>query len=67
MEQKMVQVPNIGCDGCVNTIKSELRELAGVQSVEADVESRMVTVEWELPATWATIVARLAEIDYAPA
>ncbi len=67
MERKTFQVPNIGCDGCVRTIKTELSELPGVQQVEGQVDSRTVTVEWQAPATWQQIVEALKEIEYAPA
>jgi copper chaperone len=67
MEKKTFQVPNIGCDGCVKTIKSEISELEGVQKIEGSVETKTVTVEWTNPATWQKIEAKLKEIDYAPA
>jgi len=67
VEKKTFQVPNIGCDGCVRTIKNELSELAGVQRVEGDVATKTVSVEWDNPASWPQIVAALKEIDYAPA
>ncbi len=66
MEQKTFKVPNIGCNGCVTTIKSEVGALSGVQRVEGDVASKMVTVEWGDPANWATIKSKLEEIEYAP-
>jgi copper chaperone CopZ len=49
------------------TIKRELGELAGVTGVSGDVDSKMVTVEWESPATWDGIQSLLAEINYPPA
>jgi len=67
MEKKTFQVPNIGCEGCVKAIKGELSEIAGVQSVDAVVETRTVTVTYDNPATWEQIVNSLREIDYAPA
>ncbi|RMG82137.1 MAG: cation transporter [Chloroflexi bacterium] len=66
MEKKTFKVPNIGCDGCVRTIKTELSELQGVQSVEGEANSKTVTVEYNEPATWEQIVSKLTEIDYAP-
>ena len=66
MENKTFKVPNVGCNGCVNTIKSELEALAGVQSVSGEVASKMITVNYETPATWEKIVNTLEEIDYAP-
>jgi DNA-binding transcriptional MerR regulator/copper chaperone CopZ len=67
MEQKTFTVPNIGCNGCVATIKNEVSALTGVQRVEGVVDSKTVTVEWDAPATWAQIQAKLEEIEYAPA
>ena len=66
METKTVKVPNVGCNGCVNTIKSEVGELAGVVKVEGDVDTKVVTIEWDSPADWAVIRSKLEEIDYAP-
>jgi copper chaperone CopZ len=67
VESKTFQVPNIGCDGCVKTIKNELSALPGVKKVEADVDTKKVTVEWVDPANWKLIVETLTEIDYEPA
>lgn len=67
METKTVQVPNIGCDGCVNTIKSEISEIAGVVKVDGVVDQKQVTIAWNDPATWQVIEAKMREIDYAPA
>lgn len=67
MDRKTFEVPNIGCDGCVRTIKNEIGSIAGVKRVEGEVATRIVTVEWDDPATWQQIVTALKEIDYAPA
>lgn len=66
MEKKSFKVPNIGCNGCVNTVQSELRDLEGVKSAVAELASKMVTVEYDAPASWDKIVETLTEIDYAP-
>jgi copper chaperone CopZ len=57
-------VPSISCGHCVHTIKTEVRELAGVRTVEADWESKVVTIGYDDPATQAQIEALLEEIDY---
>lgn len=64
--EKTFKVPNVGCNGCVATIKSEVGELAGVTKVDGDASSKMITVEWGEPANWDQIKATLVEIDYAP-
>ena len=67
MTSKTFQVPNIGCDGCVRTVEAELKQIAGVQTAHAELDSKMVTVEWDDPANWEQIVDALTEIEYPPA
>ena len=57
-------VPNINCGHCVHTITAELKELAGVQEVEASAETKRVEVRYQPPATEAAIEALLAAINY---
>ena len=66
MERKTFQVPNIGCDGCVRTIKNEVSQIAGVKQVDGVVDTKTVTVEWDKPATWQQIESTLKEIEYPP-
>lgn len=66
METKTFKVPNIGCNGCVNSIKGELNSLDGVKAVAAAVDTKLVTVDYEQPASWEQIISVLKEIDYAP-
>jgi len=66
METKTVNVPNIGCNGCVNSIKNEVSDIPGVVSVDGLVDAKQITVNWQAPATWEQITAKMAEIDYAP-
>jgi copper chaperone len=61
---KTFSVPNISCGHCVMTIKRELSELAGVTRVEADAETKTVTVAWDAPATENSVRSLLAEINY---
>ena len=57
-------VPNIHCMHCTHTIKMELSELEGVSQVDADLESKMVTVEYDSPATEQELRETLAQINY---
>ncbi|GAB4335150.1 MAG: hypothetical protein Kow00117_18370 [Phototrophicales bacterium] len=66
METKTVKIPAIGCNGCVNTIKNEVKELPGVISVEGSVDDKTVTIRWDSPANWEVIQAKLVEIEYEP-
>lgn len=67
MPSKTFTVPAISCAHCTHTIKNELSDLAGVRHVTADETTRVVTVEWDAPATWEQIDALLHEINYPPA
>ncbi|MDX9865223.1 MAG: heavy-metal-associated domain-containing protein, partial [Anaerolineaceae bacterium] len=61
------QIPGISCNHCVHTIKSEVSDLAGVQSVDVSAESKEATIVFDDPATEEKIVALLKEINYPPA
>jgi len=64
MESRTYTVPAIHCTHCVSTIERELSELQGVQRAKADLLSRKLEVDFELPATEAQITALMAEINY---
>lgn len=57
-------VPKIHCGHCVHTIKMELSDLTGVQSVSADLNTKQVVVTFDAPASEEKIEALLAEINY---
>lgn len=57
-------IPNISCHHCIHTITSELTDLEGVISVEADQASKKATISFEPPATEERIKSLLAEINY---
>jgi copper chaperone len=57
-------IPNISCGHCVHTIKTEVQELEGVQSVEADPVSKQAVITYDEPATEEKIKALLTEINY---
>jgi len=57
-------VPNISCEHCTHTIAMELSDIQGVSMVDADVETRLVEVEFDDPATDAQLRSTLNEINY---
>ncbi|MCY4073658.1 MAG: heavy-metal-associated domain-containing protein [Chloroflexi bacterium] len=67
MTSKSFEVPSIGCAGCVQAIKMELEDLAGVQAVSGDVPSKTIQIDFDAPASWDAIVQALKGIDYPPA
>lgn len=66
MEIKTFKVPNMTCNGCVNTVKSEIEQVAGVINVEVNKPAQLVTVEWDSPASWDVIEKALIGIEYPP-
>jgi copper chaperone CopZ len=64
METKTYTVPNISCKHCTHTITMELSGIEGVKNVEADVQTKLVKVTFEPPATDQIIINTLAEINY---
>jgi len=64
MEKKTFIIPAISCGHCVMSIKNELSELAGVNKVEGDPQSKSISVEWEPPATMDKILNTLKQINY---
>lgn len=64
MEKVTLYVPGINCMHCVHTISTELMELDGVENVQADSETKMVTVDFASPATTEKVKDLLAEINY---
>lgn len=66
MTTKTFTVPNISCGHCTRTIEMELTDLDGVTAVQADEQSKQVTVSWDAPQTWAGIQDLLQSINYPP-
>jgi copper chaperone CopZ len=58
------KIPNINCNHCVHTIKTELEEVPGVKSVNGSVDQQTVQVVFESPATEEEIQKLLKEINY---
>ena len=59
-----VRTPDISCSHCVHTIQSEIGDLPGIQSVQAQEDTKLVTIAFDAPATREQIEALLAEIGY---
>jgi copper chaperone CopZ len=66
MEERRVKIPAISCHHCKMTIERELRELAGIRSVEVDEQAKTALIVWDAPLTWELIARTLAEIGYPP-
>lgn len=47
MKTTSLQIQNVKCNGCANTIINKLSDLTNVSSVEVDVENGLVTFTYE--------------------
>ncbi len=64
MEEKTLSIPNITCGHCVMAIKNELNDIEGVKEVNGSIDTKTVTVKWDMPATLDKIKDALKEINY---
>ncbi len=56
---------DISCNHCKNTIENGITGIAGVSSVEVDIEAKRVTVVFdEYRAKTDTVLAEMAELGY---
>jgi copper chaperone len=66
MKTIQFNIPAIHCNHCVHTIEMELKEVDGVKSVKADLNTKSVKVSYDAPADLKTMVTLLREINYPP-
>lgn len=64
MTTKVYTVPDISCGHCTATIERELKDVAGVESVKAELDTKHVTVEVENPGVLVEVEKLLEEIGY---
>ena len=61
--QEIFKVQNVKCGGCAKAIQDGLGGMAGVDSVEVDIESGTVTVNGDA-LDRAALSAKLGELGY---
>lgn len=64
MKTVTYSVPNISCKHCTHTITMELSDVEGVTKVDADVQTKLVKVDFGPPATEQELKNTLAAINY---
>lgn len=58
-----IEVENIKCGGCANSIQKKLTQLAGVEEVKVEIDAGIVTVEAD-ECQKDDIVQTLADLGY---
>jgi len=65
MTKEKINIENLKCHGCANTIQREVLTLEGVSNVEIGFEDSSVNVEYdELLVPKEKIIKKLARIGY---
>ena len=47
MKTSVLTIDGMGCAGCVNTVESSLKALAGVQTVKVELDAGKAAVEYD--------------------
>lgn len=64
MAEKTFKVPDVSCEHCVKAIKDELTKINGVEAIDVDISSKLVTVVHDGQVTDEQLVAGLDEAGY---
>lgn len=64
MQTVTYTIPAIHCSHCTRTIEMELKELEGIRTARADLETKSVEISFNAPADEEKIKSLLAEIEY---
>ncbi|PHS23760.1 MAG: heavy metal transporter [Methylophaga sp.] len=59
-----IDVENIRCDGCANTITKKIMALEGVESVDIAIEDQIVTIEAKDDTGYQSYVKALLAMGY---
>lgn len=59
-----IQIMNLSCRGCANTITRNLKSLDGVNSAHVDLDTNVVTVNHEDSVSRAELVQVLLSLGY---
>lgn len=64
MQTQKYKVEKMKCNGCVNLIRNGLAEIDGIENVDTDLVSKMVTITFNENVTEAVITSKLNAIGY---
>lgn len=64
MAEKTFKVPDVSCEHCVKAIRDELGQITGVENVDVDIASKLVTVHHNGEVSEQQMIAGLDEAGY---
>ena len=59
-----IEILNLKCGGCANSIKKSLEQIEGVGTVSVDLETSMVAVETTDEAVLEAVKSKLSNMGY---
>jgi len=62
--KQTIEIQNLKCGGCANTITKELSKLQGIRNVVVNEETSVVEFEAESPVNVEEVYNKLAAIGY---
>lgn len=64
MKELKIKINGMVCKGCENRVKSALSEITGIESVDADHNTGMVTIKSENDLDVAQIKGRITDLGF---
>lgn len=64
MKELRIKINGMVCNGCENRVKTALSEIDGIESVDADHNTGMVTVKSENDLDVAQIKERITDLGF---
>lgn len=58
------RVPGMTCGHCEKAVSTEVMKIAGVATVEIDLETKAVVVASDAPLSWSDLVAAVDEAGF---
>jgi copper chaperone len=62
--RKVELIQNLKCNGCANTISTELNNLDGISNTTVDIESNSVSFDYELEDQVERVESKLSSLGY---
>ena len=60
----LLEIQNLKCNGCANTIITKLSDLKGIQDVKVDNETNAVTFDYENQGNLTETIDLLSKLGY---
>jgi copper ion binding protein len=64
MTMTVFSVPGMTCGHCKQAVTTEVGKIAGVSSIEVDLDTKKVTVTSSEPLSWSDVVSAIDEAGF---